>query len=359
MNSLFGRSVFLVGDEAFFWEDVLLASLRWGAWGALEREARDGLVRMRSLRAAGRTLAGAEVERAAADFRYAHDLIAADDTVAWLDRWGLTASEWMDFIRCRVLCGTPGEPPPNTRADHELPPPAAEVAAVLPTMLVCSGALTRLARRLAERAAARAYLASTPADGDAGPADGARAPPRLPAESGDVAELVFAGLDSDRTRERATVVASFDGVVQRLRERVLTPQAVRNVIVSNELDWTRVGYRALHFPDEAMAREAVLCLRDDGLGVGAVAAAAGVAVLEARCWLDEVTGALRDRMLAARPGDVVGPLRVNGSFALYHVDAKWRPHLDDDEVRRRAEDRAVERALAQEMNERVRWEMLP
>jgi hypothetical protein len=53
------------------------------------------------------------------------------------------------------------------------------------------------------------------------------------------------------------------------------------------------------------------------------------------------------------------PLRVNGGFALYHVDAKWPPQLDDEEVRRRAEECAVERAVGRAVNEHVRWETLP
>jgi hypothetical protein len=357
MNSLFGRSVFHVGDEAFFSEDVLLASLRWGDWRALEREARDGLVRTRSLRATGGTLPAAAVEQAAAEFRYAHDLIAADDTVAWLARWGLTTGEWIAFIRGRLLGAEPLPSAGGARPDDESAPTAAEVAAVLPTVLVCSGAFTRLARRLAERAAARACLAGTPSEGDAVPA--AAESLCLPADSGEVAAHLFAGLDPTWTRERAAVVASLDDVLARLRERVLTPRAVRSVVSGNELDWTRVGYRALHFPDEGMAREAALCVRADGLGVAAVAAAAGVAMREERRWLDDVPTWLRDAIRAARPGELVGPLRVNGGFALYHVDSKWPPQLDDEEVRRRAEERAVERAVGRAVNEHVRWETLP
>src|SRR5215212_11556164 len=92
------QAVFRVGGETYRWGDVLLASTLWGNWEALERETREGMACLRRARETGAPVPEREVQQAAADFRYARNLIAADEVIAWLERWGLGREEWMGYI---------------------------------------------------------------------------------------------------------------------------------------------------------------------------------------------------------------------------------------------------------------------
>jgi hypothetical protein len=66
--------------------------------------------------------------------------------------------------------------------------------------------------------------------------------------------------------------------------------------------------------------------------------------------------ALRDRFIGARPGDLIGPLRLKDEYALYLVMQKSLPSVQDPEVRRRAEDGVLKSLLDRQVTNRVRWQ---
>ena len=59
-------------------------------------------------------------------------------------------------------------------------------------------------------------------------------------------------------------------------------------------------------------------------------------------------------MVSAAPGELVGPVAVNGHFVLAHVRAKLVPEASDPEVRARAEVAARAQALERVVREEVR-----
>jgi len=353
MKSLFGRATFLAGDEPFLWEDVLIASVRSGDWASCERDTSERLACARWLEAAGEEPPASEVADAAAEFRYARDLIAADDTVEWLGRFGLTAGDWMEFIRAGVAAKLVRNRGALADAQQHQPS-ASEVSECMPVSLVATGTISRVAQSLAERAAAHAYLS------EHGFRDTTASAVESPAPEAEVTEAVsrvFGELGPTHLADRTRVVSRLDDALTQFGACVIASETLGNLLVAHRLDWIRVAFRSVHFTSEPSAREAFLCVREDGLDLSQVATDAGVEVHQTNRWLDEFELPLRDRMLGARAGEVIGPLRENGGFAVHLVDAKRLPTLDDPEVRRRAESRAVTRALAHEVNERIRWKM--
>ena len=107
MQTLSGQRVFTVGQTSYVWEDVILAGLLWGDWTALEERVRSGLACLARLDDLDDddddALDEADVETAAAEFRYARDLVAAADLETWLERRGLSVEAWLDFIRRGLL----------------------------------------------------------------------------------------------------------------------------------------------------------------------------------------------------------------------------------------------------------------
>lgn len=174
---------------------------------------------------------------------------------------------------------------------------------------VCSGALERAAQELAARAAAAEALGEP---------------------------------DLDRAYDRFLAEA-------------VSPDALPSILDARRADWLRVDCRTLVFETEPAAREAALCVRDDGMALSEVAEQAGAEVREHSVHLEDAQGGLGDALLSARTGELLGPLALADRFALVLVDEKVEPSLDDPEILRRVQEAAQARAIQREIVNRVTW----
>ena len=78
----------------------------------------------------------------------------------------------------------------------------------------------------------------------------------------------------------------------------------------------RVTARVVTAPDGDVASEIALCVREDGGDLTATAKEAGLSALDVRWYLDDVDAVLRERLIGARPGELLGPIPCDGAFAL-------------------------------------------
>jgi hypothetical protein len=352
MHELFQQTVFVVGHDEYCWADIAVASIVWGDWDRLRQEVREGMACLRAVRESGRPLPDAEIAEAAADFRYERELVSAQEAEAWFARWGLSPGAWMEFIRRSVI-----------RRKHEsrlsewlarYPADDADVAAAMGTEAVCSGLLTRLAPKFAARAAVYARKHAARENGHPLFSDEelAGAMPPTPAE------LSARGLDLDEAflAARSTRIAEIELALRDFRAEVVTPKAVEEQISAHHLEWIRVDYQTLIYPAEAMAREALLCVREDGMEFLELASESQAAELrDEEHWIGEVSGPLHASLLGALPGEVLGPFATAGGHALLRITSKRLPSADDEQVRSRAEMAALRRALANELQTRVQW----
>jgi hypothetical protein len=180
---------------------------------------------------------------------------------------------------------------------------------------VCSGALERAAGQLAERAA--------------------------------TADAQGAIADAD--------IAAVDASWARFCADVASPQAIEREVHAQHMDWLRLDCRWLAHTQEDVVREAALCVREDGRDLATVAGDAGVRLRTEMVLLETAEPALRGHLLGARPGDVLGPLPLGDEFRLIEVLAKRAPTADDPDIRARAADAVVRRAVRGEVANRVRW----
>jgi hypothetical protein len=341
-----GQVVFSVRDARYDWVDVVLAAHVRGDWPALERDIRAGLA---CLTAAEEDDDGGvdpdAVEAAAAEFRYARDLVSAEETEGWLAARHVTVEAWSGYIERTVLRASRAAELDELMEAH---PPADEaVAALLWVDGICSGRLAQFAHALAARAAIRDRmgLAAAAADVEAG----------IGREPRRIAPRGLGGVPPETCRARLPALERLEAVFQRFRAEAVTPEAVRSQLAARRLDWVRLDYRYLAFGDEQAAREALLSLKEDGLGLEQVAAAAKVEVQEAHLYLEQVDPAARARLLAAGPGDVVGPWPLGDGFAALVVASKAFPSEADPEARRRAEVAVLTALVEREIGDRVRW----
>jgi hypothetical protein len=176
------------------------------------------------------------------------------------------------------------------------------------------------------------------------------------AAPGEVAETVWAE-------------AVCSGFLQRLAERVAgdralelaggaedaTEEAIAHELELHRLEWLRLEGRTLSFPLEDTAREAALCVREDGRALDDVARDCGTQAFPLSVYAGDLAPDLSSALVAAREGELVGPLRYDHGFALVLVERKTPPEQDDPAARRRAEERIARRVVERAVVEHVEW----
>jgi hypothetical protein len=275
---------------------------------------------------------------------------------------GFVRREWLRRERAADL----------EQIEREFPVGDEELQAALAAEGLCGGDLGRFAIRLAARVAASESLrASRPSSSDDVALSGriepgfgtepaaAASPLRTAVQTEEISldDLPWAlkALPADQLTERIRVLSAVEADFRRFRDVLITADAVRSQVASHRLDWIQLACRVATFPGEDMAREAALCVREDGLDLAEVAAAGGCELREGSYFLEDLDASLRDPLLASTVGDLLGPLPVGDGFVLVLVTDKIMPSETDPEARRRAEDRLVEIGLDREIERRVRW----
>ncbi len=338
MERLAGRKVFTAGKREYPGDDVSLAAHIWGAYAALERGVRVGLACAKHLRALGEWAREPEAEDEAADaWRYDRNLLAADDLEAWLVERNLDDDAWNQYIERAVLRSQwAGELDEIVRANRV---GAAEVEATVYAEAVCSGALSQWAEELAGRAAVYERVLA-----------GKKASPCSKADMRSVLKRVPRGAGGDPDH-----VACLEIVYGRFIAGIATPDAVDREISGHVLDWTTFDCTTVLFSSGHAAREGALLVREDGLPLAEAASMAKAFVQRKRYVLEDAVPALRDRLTAASAGEVIGPLAVDGRFALIGVTKRSEPSKKQAAIRKRAEVRIIRRTIQREVGGRVAW----
>lgn len=295
-------------ERTWTWGDVFLAARLWGEWDAW--------------------LAGVADRRAPADqraaevaFRRERRLIAGDELRAWLASHRLGVDDWRAWLR-----GEPVEPW---------------------TAGVCDGSFDLWADRLAERAGALSAADPAPAPAPPPPAWFGRMP--------GAGEAVAIGIPADAVARRAEELWLAERAYQRLCADAAAGDAVERLVADNTVDWLRVDCELIEAVDEDVAREAALLVREDGLDMPEVARIARLPLAADQVYVGELPVELRPWLISAAPGELVGPVAVNGHFVLAHVRGKLVPTAADPDIRARAEQAARSAALERVVREEVHW----
>jgi hypothetical protein len=331
-----------------------VAAILRGDWAPLETRVRRGVACLRHHESLEEEAAVIDLEEEAREFRYARNLLTAEETELWLGRNGLSFEEWSDYLeRSAVMRAYTGKRDPSgAESDSEIG--LDEVRTLIRTDAVCSGEWERLAAVLASRAALYESQEDKGSADDGGPSpeDLARARQACASAFGSTG---LAGLRLDGWADRVPQMVRLEVSFQARTQAAQTDAAIRGEIEGHRVEWTRVDWRYLELAADSVAREALLCLREDGAPLAEVAARARVPVREETLLLESVDSAARTALLAAKPGDVLGPLPRPEGFRVALVTAKAPPSEEDANVRRRAEEQIVASLIDREKRKRVRW----
>lgn len=311
------RSVFECGGRMYSWADVVTAAHLRGSWRELEETALRGLACQHRLAASGDALIAGDVVAATTRFRHERNLLSGDELEQWLGHWGIPAAAWRDYFR-RLLLRERWAGEVSETADR-FPVSGEQLAPALWPEAVCSGLIERAAHRLA---------------GDVALAAAAHEP-----------------IAGDRNHQLARIHT----VADRARALVITDEAITREVASRRLEWLRIDGAVLDLPAEDVAREAAICIRVDGRTMAEMAAECGVQVTPLSVYMADLEGDLAPSLLAAREGELLGPLSRNGGFALLVVDRKVQPGVADPEIRRRASERVLSRAVERALSLYITW----
>jgi hypothetical protein len=296
--------LFAVDGVAYGWRHVLeRADLV-----ALRATARRGVACLRRAEALSDEPDDGTVQSAAARFRYGRGLLSADELELWLERWGLTVGEWGGYLVRSLLLERWAGKLEAIEAEFGGDGRAVEEAEFVDG--VCSGLLEREAHALAADAA-------------------------LAGGSPNLQQLVEAAAAA--------------------RAAAASPAAVEREIAGRRLDWTRLDVDLLELPDRDTAAEAALCVRIDRRELADVAQDCETVAERTSIYLGDSDAGFAASLLAAQPGELVGPLERSGSFVLVAVRERVPPSSSDPELRRRAEALLVDRAVERAVESRVEW----
>jgi hypothetical protein len=167
------------------------------------------------------------------------------------------------------------------------------------------------------------------------------------------------GLEATHAARRLPLIQGVLGGLDRFREQLVKPDALGREIRMHQLEWVQLDCQTLAFEAAEPAREAMLCLREDGLTIEEVAGDAHLEPVATRFFIEDLDPELQPRFVSAMPGDVIGPSPREGQHMLYLVLSKMMPGDQDPAVRARAADRLVARAVTSEAQRRVRWRIEP
>jgi hypothetical protein len=310
------RPVFTLGEETFSWGDVVAAAQLDGSWKELEATSRQGLACRMRLTASPEELPQEEVVAATTRFRYTRNLLAGEELNEWLDHWGLDVSQWHEYMTRYLLRERWAGELADTLERYSVIDE--DVAGVVWAEAVCSGFLPRYAQRLAG-ACALAVAAGEPIG--ASPA----------------------------------ALTHLKAVADQARRDAVTDEAVAREVAQHRLEWLRIDGDVLGLPTEDVAREAALCVRDDGRPLAEVAEEAGSEAATLRAYVEDLDAELAAALVGAQEGELVGPIEREDGFTLVVVRRKTPPDAADPDVRRRAEERIVARTADRAVLDHVEW----
>jgi hypothetical protein len=231
LSARWRQKVLAVGSREYVWLDVFLAAMLRGEWREFERRLVEGLACAAADGTGTRTIwpDDRQIEEAANAFRYERDLIASDETIAWLDRAGLTFDAWTNYLVRRLLHARCRD-----RLDdipRQLAPPEQVADVDFAAEGICSGTFDRFLKTFAGRAAIAALrdLVDHPAVET----------PRIDRMLAEHAAWLGA-LDPDDITGRAVHLAQLESAFHDRVGAATTADALASQLARYRFEWTRV-----------------------------------------------------------------------------------------------------------------------
>jgi hypothetical protein len=285
------------------------------------------------------------------EFRYQRSLITSEETEAWLAARDLTTEDWENHLIRQYWSKRAGRRPDPVA---DLPPPSGPAEReLLRQEMLFSGSFAGLAKQFSRRVAA---FAATGDPRKIGP-DRIQAERRRWAERAAVGEESLADWLARLGRDDAWVdaLARMECAFQAERDALLTPAVRQQTLAALRLQLTRLDIEMMELDSLQAAREAFLCLTEDGIPMARLAEEVRYPYRRAVRLVDELAADLQQSFVVAELESVIGPIQRRGGFELHRILAKLEPTLEDPVVRECVDRRIMESHFSNLDLKAIRW----
>ena len=287
-------------------------------------------------------------------FRYERDLITAEETERWLEHHSLALEDFHEFFLRRHWMARMEGVAPDDEEGEDLPA-LQDLERPLLIEVVMSGEFDRMVTSLSRRLA----LAHDAEPGHAPPSDAVES---ARARFLDRAMLTEAALPKWLARIRTDgdwleEMLRMDAAYSLQCEVLLVPQARERTLRSLRLPLTRIDVELLELKSDDAAREAHLCIGQDGVAMADLARECGHPHRRLNLLLGDLDEELSRVFLNAAPGEVLAPIENEGAFLVCRLVGKTEPDLSDTKTRERIDERILNSYFDELTARHVRWRL--
>jgi hypothetical protein len=124
---------------------------------------------------------------------------------------------------------------------------------------------------------------------------------------------------------------------------LLVPQARQHELMTVRLHLTRFEIELIELESRDAAREALFCVREDGMSMEEVATEGRYPYRRAEFLLEDLPADSQQKYLSISQGDLMEPIPHGDGFQLCRVLKKIEPRLEDPKVKLRVDQRLLDR----------------
>lgn len=334
--------LFSCGGERYIPAHVLAVAAFWGELDGLYVESLQRVKALKRAQTEGVQISDDDLQARSEAFRRHHGLRTARATESWMATRGVTVSEFSDFLEREALRGYFKEAPSRSRKD-----PARDAGAV--AYLWPDAVFTGLADDWCQRLAVRAAAAREVAEDGGIPASlfdtGGEAAARL------IRWLERFGL-GEEWFER---LRALDAAYTHFATSVQTPSQLDAALRAR---WERLFAVDLEiggFNAETAAREASLCVSEDGASFDEICREGGGLLHRGPMLLGDLPDAMRTQALSLPVGSLLPVFAWDGRFIVCRILAKSEPSMSEARVRDTVVAAVLDEAVVPLLKRHITW----
>ena len=275
------------------------------------------------------------ISAAAEEFRYRYDLITAEETEAWLANRGLTFGDFSDYFGRQYCVGAVKEDFSPEQIGYTSADP--ELRELFVAELILSGALEDMTMKLMRRLAAR--CAGKEPTSEAIAVEKQKFSDRIAVEPAQVAHWLE-GLNRDSAW--LDEMLAMEAAYMTHCDTLLAPEACQRELMSLRLRLTRIEIERIELESRDAAKEALFCVREDGMSMEEVATEGGYPYRRAEFFLEDVPTDVQQKYLSVSQGHLLEPMPRGDGFELCRVISKLEPRLEDPMIKSRVDQRLLD-----------------
>ncbi len=285
-------------------------------------------------------------------FRSDRDLITAEETESWLEQRGLTLDDFNDYFVRTYWGDTLGAK--AGAVETGFLEATEELRDLLTVDLLLSGDFERMATELGWQVAARRAAPAVASESEALAASRAEFFERTEIDEDGLGPwLNELGRDAAWFEEMLSLAAAY----RQARATLVTDDMCRAELSAVRLPYTQIDVETIELESRNAAREALMCVRNDGMSLAEVAEESAYPHKRGKVLLEDLPAELHERVLCAAPGELLEPVPHGDGFQVCRIHAKSEPSLSDPDVRARLEERILGHAFAELCSRHVQWRL--